>query len=173
MRPVCAAQVHPAQAIYLFPLAFPKSASAQTAPQARRHLQLQPRRVLLQVRRGQWRVPRRRRVSVCVCARARGGGGGDGGCWPSRGSTRCSAPWPGPAGVGGLGRADPWLCSSPGTAGPGSFLFSEVAPMTRPGVCVSGGRGAFSYLQASVGRTVCLTEQTLHDSTRICFASHF
>lgn len=67
MLPVCAAQVHPAQAIYLFPLAFPKSASAQTAPQARRHLQLQPGRVLLQVRRGQWRVPRRRRVSVRMC----------------------------------------------------------------------------------------------------------
>lgn len=64
MRPVCAAQVRPAQAIYLFPLAFPKSASAQTAPQAGRHLQLQPGRVLLQVRRGQRRVPRRRRVSV-------------------------------------------------------------------------------------------------------------
>ena len=63
MRPVCAAQVRPAQAIYLFPLAFPKSAPAQTASQAGRHVQLQPGRVLLQVRRGQRRVPRRRRVS--------------------------------------------------------------------------------------------------------------
>lgn len=115
MLPVCAAQVHPAQAIYLFPLAFPKSASAQTAPQARRHLQLQPGRVLLQVRRGQRRVPRRRRVSVCVC-----GGKGEG-----VGSANCSAPGSALRGVAGQ---TPGSFQHLAHLYRGSCLYSEVFP---------------------------------------------
>lgn len=54
---VCAAQVYPAPTLCLLPLALPEPAAPQTHPQAGWNLQLQPRRILYQIRREHRHLP--------------------------------------------------------------------------------------------------------------------
>lgn len=58
------AQVYAAQTVYVLSLAFSQPAAETTHPKKRRHVQLQPRRVLHEVRRDDRHLPRWRRVSA-------------------------------------------------------------------------------------------------------------
>lgn len=59
-----ATQMHAAPALHLLPLALCEPATPPVHPPSGRHLQLQPRRLLHQVRRGHRPVPGGRRVSA-------------------------------------------------------------------------------------------------------------
>lgn len=58
-----ATQMHPAPALHLLPLALREPATPALHPPSGRHVQLQPRRLLHQVRRGHRPLPGGRRVS--------------------------------------------------------------------------------------------------------------
>lgn len=60
---LCATQMHPASALHLLPLALREPATTTLHPPSGRHVQLQPRRLLHQVRRGHRPLPGGRRVS--------------------------------------------------------------------------------------------------------------
>lgn len=61
---LCATQMHSAPALHLLPLALREPATSPVHPPSGRHLQLQPRRLLHQVRRGYGPLPGGRRVSA-------------------------------------------------------------------------------------------------------------
>lgn len=61
---LCATQMHSAPALHLLPLALREPATSPVHPPSGRHLQLQPRRLLHQVRRGHRPLPGGRRVSA-------------------------------------------------------------------------------------------------------------
>lgn len=66
MPAVPAAQMHPASALHMFPLAFYEPAPASAGEAPRRHLQLQRGQLLHQVRRDHGHLPRRGRVSLAA-----------------------------------------------------------------------------------------------------------
>lgn len=64
MSTLCATQMHSAPALHLLPLALREPATSPVHPPSGRHLQLQPRRLLHQIRRGYGPLPGGRRVSA-------------------------------------------------------------------------------------------------------------
>lgn len=61
---LCATQMHSAPTLHLLPLALREPETSPVHPPSGRHLQLQPRRLLHQVRRGHRPLPGGRRVST-------------------------------------------------------------------------------------------------------------
>lgn len=128
-----ATQMHAASALHLLPLALREPAPPPLHPPSGRHVQLQPRRLLHQVRRGHGPLPRGRRVSVLQPALGGGGPTPPGSRALRVGLAKSERP-PAEAAVGAALQPGPGIRPCSLWAGPFSFSQSW-GTLHRPSFC--------------------------------------